>query len=331
MTTTFPIICLGEILFDCLADQPDKTLAQVKSWTPYPGGAPANVACGLVKLGTKAGFIGCIGEDQAGDALVHLLETTGVNTIGIQRHPTAPTRQVYVTRSRLGERHFSGFGSMPTTYFADTRLDAEKLPESLFAQADYLVMGTLGLAYPQTQKAIYQALYFAKKHQVKVFIDINWRPVFWLNLDTTIPLIQTFFEQADFIKCSEEEAQLFFQTDHPLEIAQQLPKSQGVLVTYGERGCRYQLGKNNGELPTFAVKVTDTTGAGDAFVAGFLHQCCQQGEKILEDEKIAQDAVTYASAVGTLTTTKLGAISAQPTAQEVDIWLRSKRSIHPPM
>jgi len=54
------VLCLGEILFDCLADQVGRSLEEVESWTPYPG-APANVACALIKLGTSSGFIGCVG------------------------------------------------------------------------------------------------------------------------------------------------------------------------------------------------------------------------------------------------------------------------------
>ena len=96
------VLCLGEILFDLLADQVGRSLEQVESWTAYPGGAPANVACALVKLGTTAGFIGCVGEDEPGDALVQLLQTVGVDTTGVQRHPTAPTRQVDVVRTESG-------------------------------------------------------------------------------------------------------------------------------------------------------------------------------------------------------------------------------------
>ncbi|AFY75510.1 MAG: carbohydrate kinase [Hydrococcus sp. C42_A2020_068] len=315
------VLCLGEILFDCLADQPGRELERVESWTPYPGGAPANVACGLVKLGTTAGFIGCVGRDKAGDDLVALLESTGVDTTGVQRHPTAPTRQVYVTRSQAGERHFAGFGDIATTEFADTRLAADRLPEALFAGADYLVMGTLELAYPESRQAIYRALELAKQHQVKVFVDINWRPVFWLDVEAAPSLIWEVVKQADLIKCSDDEAQWLFETENPKEIAQRVETVKGVLVTAGERGCSYSLGNSSGTLPVFKVNVIDTTGAGDGFVAGFLHRCCQQGEQIFQNPEMAKEAVTYASAVGALTTTKPGAIAAQPTAAEVEEFL----------
>lgn len=315
------VLCLGEILFDLIADQLGRELAEVESWTPYPGGAPANVACALVKLGTAAGFIGCVGQDETGDELVALLETIGVDITGVQRHPTAPTRQVYVTRSLSGDRNFAGFGETPTTEFADTRLESKQLPEALFANADYLVTGTLELAYPQSQQAIFRAIALAKQHQVKVFIDINWRPVFWQNLEEAVPAIEKVLAQADLIKCSDDEAQLFFKTDNPVEIAQKLGV-RGVLVTAGERGCTYSLGDYSGEIPAFKIEVVETTGAGDSFVAGFLHQCAKEGEKIFQSPEAAKNAVNYASVVGALTTTKPGAIAAQPTAQEVEAFLR---------
>ena len=320
---TFPrILCLGEILFDCLADRLGREYSQVESWTPYPGGAPANVACGLVKLGTPAGFIGCVGQDKAGDELVQLLATVGVDITGIQRHPTAPTRQVYVTRSQTGERYFAGFGEISTAEFADARLSAAYLPAPLFTHADYLVLGTLELAYPESRQAIYQALELARLHHLKVFIDLNWRPVFWLDEAAAPPLIVEILAQADLVKCSDEEAQWLWQTDEPTAIAQKLSDVQGVLVTAGERGCAYCLGNNCGQVPAFEVAVADTTGAGDGFVAGFLHQCYQEGDRIYQDPATARAAVTYASAVGALTATKPGAIAAQPTAAEVKEFLK---------
>jgi fructokinase len=310
------VLCLGEILWDYLAEQPGKSLSEVTSWTPQPGGAPANVACGLVKLGTAAAFIGCVGEDAAGQDLIALLVNLGVNTAAIQSHPSAPTRKVYVTRSQAGERHFAGFGGIPTPEFADTRLDASKLPESLFSQAKYLVTGTLGLAYPQSRQAMERALELAKAYQVKVAIDLNWRSVFWEDPGSAAPLILEFLKRADMVKCSEEEACWLFNTDSPVTIARQLGVG-GVLVTRGEKGCHYSFGDFSGSVAAFRVKTVDTTGAGDSFLSGFLHQCCQQGEALLQSAEILKEAIAYASAAAALTTTRLGAIAAQPPVEQV--------------
>jgi fructokinase len=315
------VLCLGEILFDCLADQLGLTLAEVQSWTPYPGGAPANVACALVKLGTTAGFIGAVGEDEPGNALVKLLQEVGVDTTGVQRHSTAPTRQVYVTRDLAGDRTFAGFGNYDTAEFADTRLQAQQLPNSLFQEADFLVLGTLELAYPESEKAIHRALELAEQYDLKILLDVNWRPVFWENENIARQKIQETFKRVDFLKLSKEEAEWLFDTTDPGAITYRLASLEGVLVTDGENGCAYCLGDNEGKLPAFSIPVVDTTGAGDSFLAGFLHQLSQHGIQGLQDAEIAKRIVTYASAVGALTTIKPGAIASQPTAAEVAAFL----------
>lgn len=315
------VLCLGEILFDLISDQPGRPLEEVTSWTPYPGGAPANVACGLVKLGTSSGFIGCVGEDKPGETLVELLRTTGVDVAGLQRHATAPTRQIYVVRTAEGDRQFAGFGNYDSAKFADAYLQADLLPVALFDAADFLVLGTLEMAYPETKRAIERALELAEQHYMKILVDINWRPMFWDNPDAAKPIIMELVKRIDFLKLSDEEAVWLFDTRDPGVINHRVENLEGVLVTAGEHGCAYCLGNNEGKIPAFSIEVEETTGAGDGFLAGFIHQVCQTGLHALEDPEVAEMVVTYASAVGALTTTRPGAIAAQPSAAEVEAFL----------
>ncbi|MDE5068722.1 MAG: carbohydrate kinase [Trichodesmium sp. St4_bin8_1] len=316
-------ICLGEILFDCLADQAEKTFNKVESWTTYPGGAPANVACGLVNLGTTAALISSVGEDTEGKKLVQILQEIGVDTSGIQGHPYAQTRKVYVLRSKTGEREFAGFGKQTTTEFADTYLKAELLPESLFLNGEFLILGTLGLAYPKTRQAIYQALDLADQYHLKIMVDVNWRSSFWPNPDDAKPMIQSILKRSDFVKLSLEEAEWLFDCTDPAAITYRLDSVEGLLLTAGNQGCAYYLSENQGKVPAFSVDAVDTTGAGDGFVAGFIHQLRQYGIRRLQQPGVAKQIVTYASAVGAITTTKLGAVTAQPTESEVEAFLGS--------
>ena len=319
---TYPrVLCLGEILFDCLADKPGVSLEKVESWTAYPGGAPANVACALVKLGTAAGFIGAVGGDELGDSLVEVLEQTGVDITGVQRHPTAPTRQVYVLRNAAGDRSFAGFGQLDAADFADTRLQAAQIPEVLFQNAEFLAIGTLELAYPESREAIERAIELAEQYNVKIIVDINWRPVFWPTSGVAKSRILELLKKVDFVKLSDEEAEWLFATSDAGAITYRLDSVEGVLVTAGDKGCSYCLSQNEGKIPAFKVDVEDTTGAGDGFTAGFLRQLCKQGIKNLADPETAKKIVTYASAVGAMTVMKPGAITAQPTSAEVEAFL----------
>ncbi|GAB4525804.1 MAG: carbohydrate kinase [Pleurocapsa sp.] len=323
--TTARVICLGEILFDCLADELGKSVEEVTSWTSYPGGAPANVACALVKLGTSAAFIGCIGKDEPGAKLVRVLQETGVNIAGVQYDANAPTRKVYVTRSTSGDRTFAGFGDRKSQEFADAFLQADKLLPELFLDAEFLVLGTLELAYPQTREAVFKALKLAEEYNLKVVLDVNWRPMFWQNEAEAVPLIEKLWEYVDFIKLAEEEALWLFHTADAGAISYRLGSVEGVLVSNGDAQVSYCLNDYEGKITPFSFQVKDTTGAGDAFLAGFVHQLCQRGIKSLNDEQTVKDIVTYACAVGGLTTTKPGAIAAQPMASEVEAFLQAQK------
>ena len=315
------VICLGEILFDCLANELGKSVSEVTSWTPYPGGAPANVACALNKLGTPSGFIGCVGKDEPGRELIQLLESIGVDVSGVQ-YSEKPTREIYVTRTESGDRVFAGFGDRRADSFADAYLRADLLFTELFLEAEYLVLGTLELAYPQTRAAVFKALELAEEHHLKIVLDVNWRPMFWLDEDEALPLIEQLWEYVDFLKLAEEEAQWLFDTADAGAIAYRLNSVEGVLVSNGDAKVSYCLSDNEGSIEPMKVEVKETTGAGDAFTAGFIHQLCQHGVQKLSDPQIARDIVKYACAVGGLTTTKSGAIAAQPTSEEVEAFLK---------
>ena len=302
------VICLGEVLFDLLAQQSGVSSEHVKSWTALPGGAPANVACALVKMGDRSRFIGCVGNDEAGVKLAAKLATEGVDLTGLQHHPTAPTRQVQVLRTADGDRIFGGFGDIPTDKFADTQLN--EVPSALFSGADFLLLGTLALAYPDSAASTWKAVQFAQAEGVKIMVDINWRPTFWTDSAVALPKIKSLLQQADYVKFAREEAELIYGETSPQSLCKYLPKAVGIFVTDGGNICEYWLDGISGQQPAFNVTAIDTTGAGDAFVAGLLHQ-------LGAGQKLGAEIVRYAAAAGALTTRKAGAIDSQPTDAEI--------------
>jgi fructokinase len=309
------VICLGEVLFDLLADRPAASVAEVSTWTALPGGAPANVACGLVKLGDRASFIGCIGNDAAGAKLRAKLAEAGVNLDGLQVHPTAPTRQVQVLRDAEGDRSFGGFGGLDTLSFADAQLN--QVPAELFTNADFLLMGTLALAAPASRDSTWQAIKLAQAHGVSIAIDVNWRPTFWPELmgnplhDLQLEMMRELLQTADLVKLAREEAELLYGEMNLELLRAELPKAQGIVVTDGDRDCHYYLLGEYGVQPAFKVSPLDTTGAGDAFVAGLIHQLG------LQPRPQVAEMISYAAAAGALTTLQAGAIDSQPTHQEI--------------
>eukprot|EP00873_Tetraselmis_striata_P003111 jgi/Tetstr1/423375/TSEL_014062.t1 len=306
------VITIGEALFDCLAadDQMGKLRADVESWTPFPGGAPANVATALSQLGVKCTFFTALGKDEFGDQLVALLEERGVDLSGVQR-VEQPTRDVYVERSINGDRNFAGFGA-PADSYADCFIDSAKLPMELIDDAMVVVSGTLGLAYPVTRKTMEEVVARAKAAGTAVLIDVNWRPVF--------------FDDHAAAKAMIEEKAL----ENPELVLAKLPNAAGVLVTAGEFGATYCFRTADGKhvssfLPALDIKVEDTTGAGDAFTAGFLKAFVSAGgvAELQAKPELLEAALKYACSTGALTCMGKGAIAPQPKPDQVDAMVAS--------
>ncbi|WP_346293042.1 carbohydrate kinase [Sphaerothrix gracilis] len=319
---TESVICLGECLIDRLFEVSKNPQKDVEKWTDYPGGAPANVATAIAKLGTPTRMVSCLGKDNLGDWLIQVLQDQGV-ACQIQRYADAPTRIVLVERDETGDRTFIGFSSSDPSAFADAHLSPEWIDAIDFTGVSYLVMGTLGLAYPTTAQAMERARDKAQQTGTKIVIDLNWRSVFWPDAAIAPKTIRAFLQAADLLKLSLEEAQWLLNTDSTGEICQQFPNLQAVLLTDGGNGSTCTTQHHSISLPAFTVDSVDTTGAGDAFLAGFLHQLGQQGWDSLQVADKLEEILRYASAVGALTTMKPGAIAAQPTPQDVAQFLDS--------
>ena len=314
---TGQILCLGEALIDRLGplggdpacDPPvDDRL----------GGAPANVACGLARLGTAVSFVGRVGVDAIGAQFQHLFVQRNVDISSLQLDPSRPTRIVLVRRSRDGERQFQGFAGDQGDGFADQALQPVALPSA----AQWLLVGTIPLSSPQSAQALFDAVAQARSQSIPLALDVNWRPTFWdVAADPSAgptqaarSVIRPLLEQAALIKLAREEALWFFAGDDPRVISSGLPQRPDVVVTDGAAPVRWCIGGESGtQLAMSPPEVVDTTGAGDAFTAGLLHRWLAPVPQRLR----------FAAACGALVCSGTGGIDPQPTEAQVEAFLGS--------
>ena len=308
------VVCLGEALIDRLGP-PGGDPAVDRPVDDRLGGAPANVACGLARLGTPVAFAGRLGQDAIGEAFSRLFAERGLQTALLQRDGERPSRIVLVRRARDGERQFQGFAGDEGAGFADQALEPAALP-----QARWLLIGTLPLAAPMSASALLSAVRQARSQGTAIALDVNWRPTFW---DATADpeagpsaaaqaAIQPLLDQAALIKLAREEALWLFQSDDPAAIQQALPRRPDVVVTDGAAPVRWQLGSQSGVQPALQPpNVVDTTGAGDAFTAGLLHRW----------EAAPLERIRFAAACGALVCAGAGGIDPQPDQAQIDHFL----------
>ena len=333
------VLCLGEALVDRLGP-PGGDPARDLPCDDRLGGAPANVACALARLGTASAFVGRLGRDAIGAAFAELFAARGVDTSALQWDGGRPSRVVLVRRDARGERQFGGFagGAGEADGFADQALAAGDLSAALgplLAAARWLLVGTIPLASPAAASALQPACRQAAAAGVALALDVNWRPTFWdPAADPTsgptagqIAAIQPLLRQAALLKCAREEALWLFGTADPAAVSAALPQRPAVLITDGGAPLRWWLAGRAGELPAFRVTVVDTTGAGDAFTAGLLHGLVA-GPALLRGASADQALalMRFASACGALVCGGAGAIDPQPSAEQVEAFLAERPS-----
>ncbi|WP_320666792.1 carbohydrate kinase [Prochlorococcus sp. MIT 1307] len=326
------VICIGEALLDRLGPLGGDPYAD-KPVEDCLGGAPANVACGLAKLGINTAFAGRLGDDFIGKQFHKLFKTCGVNVQALQVDPVRPSRIVLVRRDLKGDRSFEGFQGGEEHGFADQALEVKALKETwpgLLSNAGWLLAGTIPLATTTSAETLLWGVEQAIKKEVKFALDINWRPTFWSqNLssncgpnDAALKKIAILLENASLLKLANEEARWFFNTSDPVKISRSLPNRPDVVVTNGARPLHWVIGGFAGEMKVFSPQtVVDTTGAGDAFTAGLLQQYLTSSFNKLNQE-VVEEAVRFAAACGALVCGGPGGIDPQPTYEEIKNFLQ---------
>lgn len=306
------IVSLGEILIDFTPSGHNER--GIPLFAQNPGGAPANVLAMAAKLGGKTAFIGKVGNDSFGNFLKHTLEVHAIGTEGLVKDPTVPTTLAFVHLNEGGDRSFT-FYRKPG---ADTCLTAGDVNRDLLDACRIFHFGSLSLTDEPCRTATLAAVTYVRAQGKTVSFDPNYRPGLWESQQIAREQMLRCVAMADILKVSEEEMELLTgETDPQLGSDRLLAIGpRAVFVTLGAKGAYYRNRAGHGAVPTYPVKVVDTTGAGDTFMGSVLWQLMTHSLDEIATMDL-RETVSFANAAGSLTTTRSGAIPAMPTYEEI--------------
>ncbi|KAG9456859.1 hypothetical protein H6P81_001367 [Aristolochia fimbriata] len=305
------VVCFGEMLIDFVPDVAGVSLAESTGFLKAPGGAPANVAVAISKLGGSSGFIGKVGDDEFGHMLADILKKNSVNVEGVCFDKEARTALAFVTLKKNGEREFM-FYRNPS---ADMLLKESELNLKLIKQAKIFHYGSISLISEPCRSSHMAAMKAAKEAGLLLSYDPNVRLPLWPSPQAAREGIKSIWNHADFIKVSDDEVAFLTNGDAQKEEVVMSLWFDGLkmlIVTDGEKGCRYFSKSFKGSVPGFSVNTVDTTGAGDAFVGSLLSSIAKDAST-LQDEAKLKASLKMANACGAICTTQKGAIPALPT------------------
>jgi len=320
------VICIGELLIDFVSSKNETALMDSPGFIKAPGGAPANVAAGLSRLGRSSSFIGKVGRDPFGEFLTQTLKDYGVDTSQMIYDEHARTTLSFVAVRKDGVRDCMFYRNPG----ADILLKAEEISDEHLQNSKVLHFGSVSLSHEPSRSATLHAVKRAKELGLLISYDPNLRLSLWDDEARAKKEIQEAYSYADIVKISEEEMEFVTGFDNE-EAAANYILSRGaqiVVISRGEHGCFYSDGKTTGEVKGHKVDVVETTGAGDAFLAGLISQLLihhdREGTFSLQADSEMMNAIQFANAAGALATTKIGAITSMPTTDEVNQLLESQ-------
>ena len=321
------IICFGETLIDFLA-QPGVAGAP-SAFLQFAGGAPANVAVAAARLGARSEFIGMLGSDMFGDFLLESLRTAGVGTQYVVRTAEARTALAFVSLDSAGERCFS-FYRPPA---ADLMFREAHFHERAFDEAAVLHVCSNSLTEPQSAEATLGGMRRACAAGALVSVDLNLRPGLWpAGLDPT-PRLWQMLDGADLVKLAQNELEFLANAlgGEAAALARLFAaRARLVVITHGAAPLKWHTRVGRGELPSFKVRPTDTTAAGDAFVGGLLSELVARGvgasdfDAFLGELATLESVLRVGAATGALAVTRKGAFEAMPSRAEVEQLLREQ-------
>lgn len=305
------ILVAGETLVDFLPDQPGP-LSTVETFSRRAGGAPANVAIALSRLDERPWFLTNIAEDAFGDFLADTLAAQGISGRFVTRDTAHRTTLAFVSHDSDADRRFSFY----RTETADQYIDTEVVGADALDTVSWVALGGVALASEPARSASFELAERAHEHDCGVVFDPNSRPELWADEATFERFLDRMLYLTDVLKTAPNDLDGTRFAD-AANLGQSLLDAgpHTVFLTRGSAGARVVAseeapwGSADRNHAGYAVESVDTTGAGDAFLAGML-------AAIANDESL-DETLAFANAVAALTTTDTGAIAALPDRETV--------------
>ena len=304
------LLVIGEINPDIVISDPDpvpvfgEVERVVGSVLMTVGSSSAIFACGAARLGLKVAFVGVVGDDPFGRFMLDAMAARGVDVSACTADPVRPTGATVILSSGRDRAILTAMGTIGA-------LDVDRVPEPLLARARHLHLSCFYLQ--ETSRERLPGFFtMARARGLTTSFDTNWDPT-----ERWDGGVLAMLRAVDLFFPNEIEATRISRVADPEAAARALAevgavgRSDGGPIVVVKRGAAGALACRSGEAPVrvaaMPIDPIDTTGAGDAFDAGFLRAW-------LDGRSIA-DSLEFAAACGAVSTTELGGVDGQPTLE----------------
>lgn len=319
----FDVIAIGRACIDLNAVEYNRPMEETMTFKKYVGGSPANISIGASKLGLKAGFIGKLADDQHGRFIEQYMAGVGVDTSNMVVDQEGHKTGLAFTEIKSPQECSI---LMYRDEVADLYLNPSEVSEEYIKKAKVLLVSGTALAKSPSREAVLKTIHFAKKNDVKVIFELDYRPYTWASLEETSTYYTLVAEQADIVVGTRDEFDVMENIkdgSNDTTISNLFKHSpELVVIKHGVEGSYAYV--KSGEVfrgHAYLTKVLKTFGAGDSYASAFLYA--------LITGKDIETALKYGSASAAIVVSKHSSSEAMPTVEEIEqlIAERSKEAV----
>lgn len=308
----FDLIAIGRACIDLNAVEYNRPMEETMTFRKYVGGSPANIAIGTAKLGLKSGFIGKLADDQHGRFIKQYMADVGVDT----------SNMVFDTEGRKTGLAFTEILSptecsilMYRDEVADLYLDPSEVSEEYIKRAKMLLVSGTALAKSPSREAVLKAIKLAKKNDVKVVFELDYRGYTWTSAEETSIYYSLVAELSDVVigtrdefdvlenvEAGKNEDTINYLFKHSPEL---------IVIKHGVDGSyAYTKDGQTFEGKAYKTQVLKTFGAGDSYASAFIYA--------LVNGKDITTALKYAAASASIVVSRHSSSDAMPTVAEIE-------------
>lgn len=304
---------IGRLCIDLNANEFNRPMEETRSFTKYVGGSPANIAIGMSRLGQKTGFIGKVANDQMGRYIQGYLEENQIDTSSIVVDQTGAMTGLAFTEIKSPTDCSI---LMYRDNVADLLLQPSEVNEEYIKQFKVLLISGTALAKSPSREAVFIALEYARKHNVIVVFDIDYRPYTWSSPEETAIYYNLAAEKCDVIIGTREEFDRMECFEQNLERDDRITAQKWfgyhakiVVIKHGKEGSIAYTRDASYKGKAYPSKVLKTFGAGDSYAAGFIYGLLQGWE--------IDRCMSFGGAAASIVISRHSCSEAMPTVQEI--------------
>lgn len=310
----FDIIAIGRAALDLNSNEYNRPMEETMSFTKYVGGSPANIAIGTSKLGLKAGFIGKISADQHGNFIKQYMADVGIDTSNMVVDQEGHKTGLTFTEIKSPEECSI---LMYRDEVADLYLRPDEVNEDYIKQSKILLVSGTALSQSPTREAVLKAVSLARKNDVKVIFELDYRPYTWASKEETAIYYSLVAEQSDVVIGTRDEYDMMENLeegegkneDTVNHLFQYRPEL--LVIKHGVDGSyAYTKAGDVYRGLAYKTKVLKTFGAGDSYASAFLYA--------LLHGKDIETALKFGSASAAIVVSKHSSSEAMPTVEEIE-------------